>query len=526
MPVHPHAVIDASGSAQMNVQPAEQLHDLDDGLTPVTTVTRHTESRLDAALVHGIAWTSVMNWLSQAVTWVFTVAIARLLTPADYGLVGMATLYLQFVGVVNDMGLGAAVVTKHALTHHHIAQINSLSLLLGLASFIVSCALAIPVSIFFAVPELRWVVVLMSLSCIVTALRAVPSALLERELQFRSLALMEAVQSIATRVVVLMLALWGLGYWSLAIGMLLGSMLWTAMVLSRRTHSFVFPRLGEIRDALTFSWHLLVSRLSWYAQANGDFLVAGRVFGKELFGAYAMSFAIASAPTEKVTSMVGRVVFPLFSAIQGDPVALRRYLLSLTKGIALITFPLACGLALVADELVLGLLGEPWRAAIVPMRCLAWLTLLQSIFPLLPHILNVTGESRFAMRVGIAAGIAMPLAFIVGSRWGVAGVALVWVTVYPVTTLPLYRRVFKKLELSTTTYLRVLWPALSASILMSVAVWILKYTVLQGFTTLTRMTAEVLTGAAVYVLVTATWHREHLGSFRYAVQMIRGGAAL
>jgi PST family polysaccharide transporter len=505
----------------MNTE-AGRVLDLDHGPTSVATIARGLESRLDASLVRGIAWTSAMNWLSQALTWVFTIAVARLLMPSDYGLVGMAALYLQLLTVTTELGLGAAIVTKHALTGHQIAQLNSLSLLLGSGAFLVSCGLAFPVAVFFGVPELHWVVPVMSLSCIITAFRAVPSALLERELQFKALATTEAAQSVASRLGVLILALGGWGYWALVGGGLLGSVLWTGMILARRTHSFAWPKLASLRDALTFSGHLLVARLSWYAQANSDFLVAGRVFGKELFGAYSMSFAIASAPSDKVTPTVGRVVFPLFSAIQDNPAALRRYLLSLTKGMALITFPLACGLALVADDVVLGLLGQAWRPAIVPLRCLAWLTLLQSVFPLLPHILNVTGESRYAMRVGLVSGVVMPVAFIVGSRWGLAGVALVWVTVYPVTTIPLYWLVFKKLELSTATYLKVLWPALSGSLLMTTAVWILKQTLLQETPVLARLPAEVLAGGVVYVLAVATWHREHLRSFHYAIQMIRG----
>ena len=393
------------------------------------------------------------------------------------------------------------------------------------AGVVVSCGLAVPVSIFFGAPELRWVVLVMSLSCIVTALRAVPSALLERELQFKALATMEAAQSVAARLAVLVLALCGLGYWALVLGALAGSVLWTAMVLSRcRSHSFAWPRLRSLRDALTFSWHLLVSRLSWYAQANSDLLVAGRVFGKELFGAYAMSFMIASAPTEKISAMVGRVVFPLFAAIQDDPAAVRRYLLSLTKGLALITFPLACGLALVADDFVLGLLGETWRPAILPLRCLAMLTLIQSIAPLLPHVLNVMGESRYAMRVGLVSGVVMPLAFIVGSRWGIAGVALVWVTVFPVTTIPLYWRVFRKLELSTLTYLKVLWPALSGSMLMVVVVWLVKQALPQDSPPVARLGLEVLAGGTVYSLVTVTLHREHLQIFYRSIHLMRGTA--
>jgi teichuronic acid exporter len=497
---------------------------MDSAITDVAALPNRSQSRLDASLVRGIAWTSAMKWLSQALTWLCTIAVARLLTPADYGVVGMAALYLQLITVVNELGLGAAVVTKHALTDHQIAQINSLSVLLGAAGFIVACGLAVPVSIFFGVPELRWVVLVMSLSCIVTAVRAVPSALLERELQFRTLATFEAAQAVAAAVAVLVLALSGLGYWALVLGAMLGGVLWTGMVLSRSRHSFAWPRLGSLQDVLTFSWHLLVSRLSWYAQANGDVLVAGRVFGKELFGAYAMSFTIASAPTEKITAMVGRVVFPLFSAIQDDRAAVRRYLLSLTKGLALLTFPLGCGLALVADDFVLGVLGEKWQPAILPLRCLAFLTLVQAIVPMLPHILNVTGKSRYAMLVGLVSGVVMPLAFVVGSRWGIAGLALVWVTVYPITTIPLYWQVFRTLELSTAAYLNVLWPALSGSLLMAGVVWLLKLTLAEHPSALTRLGLEVLAGGGVYVLVTATLHREHLQGFRRAMHVMRGTA--
>jgi PST family polysaccharide transporter len=480
--------------------------------------------RLDTFLVRGIVWTSTMKWVSQVLTWGCTIAVARVLTPADYGLVGMAALYLQLVTLVNELGLGAAVVTKHALTTHQVAQINSLSVLLGSGGVVVSCGLAVPVSIFFGAPELRWVVLVMSLSGIVTALRAVPSALLEKELRFKALATMEAAQSVAAGLIVLVLALCGLGYWALVLGALAGSGLWTAMVLACRSHSFAWPRLRSLGDALTFSWHLLVSRLSWYAQANSDQLVTGRVFGKELFGAYAMSFMIASTPMEKIGASVGRVVFPLFASIQDDPAAVRRYLLSLTKGLALITFPMACGLALVADDFVLGMLGETWRAAILPLRCLAMLTLIQSIAPLLPHILNVMGDSRYAMRVGLVSGVVMPLAFVVGSRWGIAGVALVWVTVFPLTTIPLYWRVFRKLELSTLMYLEVLWPAISGSMVMMVVVWLVKQALPQDSSAIARLGLQVIAGSIVYGLVTVTLHREHLHMFSRSVQLMRGTA--
>jgi O-antigen/teichoic acid export membrane protein len=233
----------------------------------------------------------------------------------------------------------------------------------------------------------------------------------------------------------------------------------------------------------------------------------------------------ASTPPETIAAMVGRVVFPFFAAIQDDPAAVRRYLLSLTKGLTLLTFPLACGLAVVADDLVLGVLGEKWQAAIVPLRCLAMLALIQSIAPMLPHILNVMGDSRYAMRVGLVSGVMMPLAFIVGSRWGIAGIALVWVSGFPLTTLPLYWRVFRRLELAAFAYLEVLWPALSASLLMLGAVWLVKQMLPGDFSAVARLVLEVITGGVVYTLAVVTLHREHLHIFGRSFHLLRGTPA-
>jgi len=494
-------------------------------VTQAAAVSPTSGAGLDTSLVRGVAWTGAMKWLSQVLTWSSTIVVARILAPADYGLVGMALLYLQFVTLVNELGLGAAVVTRRGLTGDQIAQLNSLSVLLGVGGFLVSCAVAVPMSQFFDAPELRAVVIVMSASCIVTAFRAVPSALLERDLRFKTLAIMEGLQAVASGISILLLALAGTGYWALVLGGLVGKGLWTVMVLSRRTHRFAWPRVHTLREPVTFSSHLLVSNLSWYAQANSDFFVAGRVFGKDLLGAYSMAFTLASVPTEKITSMVGRVAFPLFAAIQHDAAALRRYLLLLTRGMSLITFPMAFGLALVADVFVLAVLGPKWENAIAPLRCLAFLILLQSIVPLLPHVLNVTGDSRFGMRVGVVAAIVLPVAFFLGSRWGLVGVAVMWIAVYPITTIPLYWRVLTKLGLPIGTYLAALWPALSGSLAMAAVVWALKQGVPADWPLVAHLVLQVAAGAAAYALIVGTVHREHLQAFRRAVQIMRGTQA-
>src|SRR5207302_11184522 len=120
-------------------------------------------------------------------------------------------------------------------------------------------------------------------------------------------------------------------------------------------------------------------------------------------GAYSIGWTLSSIPVDRVTALVASVTPPVFSAVQHDRVALQRYLRNLTEGLALITFPAAVGIALVADEFVTAVLGEQWHAAIAPLRLLALSAALRSISPLLPQIIVSTGHTRRNMQFTILA---------------------------------------------------------------------------------------------------------------------------
>ena len=118
---------------------------------------------------------------------------------------------------------------------------------------------------------------------------------------------------------------------------------------------------------MRFSGDVLGSRVAWYAYSNSDFLVAGRMLGQAPLGAYTLAWTIASTPVEKITNMITRVTPAFFSAVQDDKPHLRRYLLGITDGLSLLTFPASLGMALVADQFVLVVLGAKWAPAIIPL---------------------------------------------------------------------------------------------------------------------------------------------------------------
>src|SRR2546427_10393244 len=186
---------------------------------------------LDRSLVHSIAWTSGAKWAGQLLAWASTLIVARLLAPEDYGLVGMASIYLGLITLVSEFGLGSTVITLRDLSEEQVAQLNGLSVVFGVGSFAVSCAAGIPLGRFFHAPHLPAVVVAMSAAFVITAFKTVPFSLLQRDMRFRALALLDAGRAVLLAVSMIAFALLGLRYWTLVIGGLLSSVLSTGATL-------------------------------------------------------------------------------------------------------------------------------------------------------------------------------------------------------------------------------------------------------------------------------------------------------
>ncbi len=484
-----------------------------------------TARALDHSLVRGVAWTATARWASQALTWISWLIVARLLTPEDYGLVGMAAIYLGLITLLSEFGMGTAVLAVRDLSVEQLSQLNGLAVLSGLAGLLGSCAVAIPLGRFFHAPQLPLVVVAMSTTFVITSFKTVPFALLQRDLRFKSLALIDLGQALVLAIGMVGLALIGFRYWTLVCGGVLGALITTGAVLRLRHLPFAWPRLRSLEHAMTISIDVVISRICWYASANADFLVAGRVLGKAALGFYNVGWTLASVPVDKIATLVGQVTPAFFSAVQNDRPALRRYVLRITEGIALITFPLAVGLALVAGDFVLAALGPKWEATIAPLRLLAAYAAFRSLTPLLPQVLQIIRDSRFEMWRMVAAAVVMPTSFyFAAERWGTVGLAVAWMLVDPLLVLVLFRRVFSKIELSAWAYLAALWPALSGTAVMAAAVLAVGVLSPGEWTPSLRLAAKVGVGVITYGLVCLALRRERLKAFYELVVAARRGS--
>src|ERR1041385_9085604 len=435
---------------------------------------------LDRALLTGLAWTGGVKWMAQLVSWAATLIVARLITPTDYGLFAMAMVYAGFVQLVNELGLSLAIVQYRELNSRQIAQLGGLALLVGVFLFGVSLALSGPIAAFFGEDAVRWIVIALSLTFVMRAVQVVPRSLMARDLEFRRLAWIDACEAFVWSSVTLIGALFGLGYWALVLGAVVSGGAVMVVLCVRRPHRVSWPHdIGSIAHAIRLGWYVVVSQLCWYVY------------------------------THAALTIVGQVTPGVFSAAQHDRATLRRYLLALTEGLALLTFPMSVGLALVADLFVIVVLGAQWVAAIVPLRVLGLYGGFRAIFNPLPQMLVATGHAKRNMRFNLVAAVVLPTLLWLGSRWGVPGVALAWIVGYPLVTVPtFFRSTPRILELRPRTYLRTLWPATSAAAGIAVVVVALRDVTPASWPAVARLALEVIGGAVAYVSVLALGHRD------------------
>jgi lipopolysaccharide exporter len=380
-------------------------------------------SDLTRQTVSGLQWTYLGTGVSVVLQFGMTAVLARLLNPAAFGLVALASLFLRFVNYFARAGVTQALVQKASLSTLDIRAGFTLSSGLG-AAFAGIALLAAPVAGTIAgepdvVPVLRW----MSVGLLLNGLGAPANALLRRQLRFRPLAGIGIVSYLVGYVGVgLALALSGAGVYALVFAILTQSLVSTTATYVMVRHPLL-PTMarGPHRAILSFGARVSVIGFLEFVRSNFDTLAVGRWAGATQLGFYNRANMIADLPTYHLSNGLSQVLFPSFSTIQSEHARLRDAYRSAVGVAAAIVLPLNVGMAISAREIVLVLLGPRWTGAIEVMP---WLLLASSI-SLIGHFAGVVAEAQAALnaKIVIAGGSALSLAVLLllargGPLWG------------------------------------------------------------------------------------------------------------
>ena len=458
---------------------------------------------LRSKTVRAIGHLGLGGALGKIVSLGTTLVMARLLSPADYGLMAMAMVVVGFVGFFNEVGIGSAIVQKPKLTSTEVNGCFAIALIASVVLALLTFLLSGVTARFFGNPRLEGMISVLSLAFILGAFGTVPLAFLRKELHFKAIAGITILSIIVQSALCLVLAWRGLGVWSLVWGALAANAVqsvgafWLSPWRPRGAYD-----LREATGLVAYGLKVTSSRVFWYLYSNADKVIIGKVLGERSLGIYDMAFSLATLPSSQVTTLATNVASPLFAKLQSDLDKLRAFILHFTRGIAYITYPALIGMLVCSPELVAVILGDKWSDLLVPFGALCLMGLIKSVDPLLSQVLIATGHAGKLSKYTLMCGIVMTLAVLVGAHFGgLRGVSLVWLLVYPLLSVKLLHDVCQITGMRMLEYYRALLPVLVASIAMAAVVLVVRAWLLaMGVPVFATLAAEVAAGGLTYVL--------------------------
>ena len=456
------------------------------------------------SVAHGLAWESGTKLAIQIVSWGSTIFVARLLTPADYGLFAIVGMFLVFLQLLCDCGIETALVTRTSVSTETARSAFWFSTALSVITGVLLFAAAGPIAAAYEAPALRSVTQICSIALLVSAVRIVPYAIVLRHLDYRFRALAETGGQFVQAVTVVPFALGGFGVWSLVWSYLAGQT-FTSIVFLFRWHQFGLPaiRLGEISDLLKLGWIMTLTRFIALTVRQADTAIISTTLGSSAVGLYAIASQFANLPIDKIGTIAGQVAFPAIAQLQNSVVRARGLFLQSHFLLLAIAAPATIGIAVVSADLVECLLSQKWQGMAMPLAILCAVATFKLSALLMNTVLE--GFKRVALQLPISiatAIIGIPLAWYC-ARWGVAGVAAAWAVVAPLIWVGTFRAVSSVLDLRMSTLLRSITPVAAAICCMLLAIWCAVLISPPEFPAWYRLASKILVGAGAYAI--ALW---------------------
>jgi len=386
--------------------------------------TEHLTDAIGARTARGGVVTIVSHGLKFALSIVATAVLARLLTPHDYGLIGMEAVFTGFVAMFKDLGLSLATVQRPEITDEQISTLFWVNVTISAAITALMVVLAPLIGWFYSEPRLVLITIVTATGFLFGGLAVQHEALLKRQMRFYALSVIAFASMMIGYIVGIILAWRGASYWSLVFSQL-------ALLASNTLGVWITcrwrpgrPRRNSgVRSMLSFGGNIMGYSLINYISKNCDNLVVGRAFGPQLLGLYAKAVQLLTLPTDQINEPISTVTIPALSRLADSPERYRQAYLRIMEKVILVTMPAVMLMLATADWLVLIILGPQWVESASIFVYLGIAGLFQPVFATGGWLLVSQGRVRDMLRWSLINAPISVLSILAGVPWGVTGVA-------------------------------------------------------------------------------------------------------
>lgn len=330
--------------------------------------------------ITGISWTLLAQIASQFSSFVNTALLARLLTPADFGLLGMVAVFTGLAMLISKAGLGQALIQKQDLNDEHYSSAFWLNVGVGVVMTLLLCLASPLIAHFYEEPRLQPIIIVASLVFLISPANLIQRTRLQKDMNFRKLAVIRIISTVLSGVIGVILALLGFGVWSLVAITLLETLFNVALMWIKTEwkpeKSF---RLSAIKELSNYAANLTGYTLVDYWARNADNLIIGKLLGSVALGVYARAYSLMLLPISQIFVVVSQVMYPAFAGIQQDHVRVRRIYKKSVSITALMSAPMMLGLYAVAEPFILAIYGPKWTDVVPILETLSIVGFIRSI---------------------------------------------------------------------------------------------------------------------------------------------------
>ena len=417
-------------------------------------------------VTRGIFWVAVAQFSGKLVAFIVQVILARILVPADFGLVALAYLALDSLHLFAEMGFTSALIYRKDRVQEASYTVFSMVIVAGLVLSVLGVAVSPLIASFFKEPRVTPVLRVLSMTILLASFGQVPISLLAKETDFRKRFVPMVVPGLVSGLVSVTCALAGLGVWSLVAGRVADALITSvaAYLVCNWRPRLTFDR-HLAREMFDYAKHIIGSQLLIFGITNVDNTFVGRILGPAGLGVYNLAYNLSNLPATQITRIVGQVMFPAFSKIRDDGAAMRRVFFETMRYVSMLSVPVSVGFIVFAGDFIYILYGEKWMAAVAPLQLLGVYGLIRSVAANMGNVFKAGGRPKWLTYIALWRLITMVLFLYPATKYyGIVGVSALSAVVSVVDFFISATLVNRIVHARATDYIRCLGPIMAVSI--------------------------------------------------------------
>lgn len=431
------------------------------------------QKSLKSKTAHGVLWSSVERFSIQGIHFLVTLVLARILTPKDFGLIGMLTVFIAIADSLINSGFSKALIRKQDRTDTDNSSVFYFNIITSFFVYLLLYIVAPYVAVFFHEPQLIGLMRLLCLVVIINSFAVIQRVIYTASINFRVQAKATTIAAVLSGIIGIFMALQGFGVWALVAQQLSSAFFNTILLwyFSTWRPKFVFS-WKSFKELYLFGFNLMLVQIMETLYQNSYQIFIGRFFTASNLGHFTQAKHIATLPSSNISGVIGRVTYPVLSSIQDNNERLSDVYRQLARVISFIVFPMMCGLSALSFPVVEVLIGNQWHFAAVLLIPLSFSFMFYPVHEINMNILQVKGQSKLYLKVEMIKKV-ISITFLVGTiPFGIIVMCYGRIVSSILTLLVNMYFTSRQVKISLLTLIKDLMPILMLSLCMFMVVWL------------------------------------------------------